>query len=636
LDQVGHPEVGFAGLESGGLWRTLDSGKSWNQMKVETFVGSISDIIFKNFQIGWLVSKDGGSPTVYRTYDGGQTWSIIKTGETYTALYYNSNIQRLFLSTWDKVLFFSVDDGTSWQKSGSFDALNGYAFSDQNTGICSISTSGNILQTHDGGLNWTLTSETVGTWQPTVGNGSSTFYMFSEYTNSLRRSDDVGSTWNTISKLSVPKDGNTGYEFTGCLRIDECNQLFTQSSTVGLFFSYDEGISWQSIGGPSNIEDTRFCISGHDIFASDINGSLLAYCIDSLPSTLSIAKGNSTLFSKDCEKVDTEIYFRSSNCGNRVDTIISASILSSHNFLLSSNLVTPRIFYQADSLQVIYQPDRSGSDTCLLSLRFIINGREVDTIVHFFGTSTPQLTPFTPKLNISQSGKQASLQPGKDITIFFSLSSDIAAAEGLDSLMFDLRFNPDMLNLDSANAPSGWIIRILQMQSGWYNCRFYNSSHSDIVADQALAFFHFSSYLTKDTVSIISLKAGNVFFDPVKHVGCTVAAMPEDDSVIIHAADTCSDPSLRQFLLGQPLLSIISMRPNPAANEIRLELNSASPCNADLIIIDELGRICKKLSVNLEGNLVIPISLETLPSGEYHILIRSGLSSVSAPFIKMN
>ncbi|MFI5263597.1 MAG: hypothetical protein ACHQM6_03680, partial [Candidatus Kapaibacterium sp.] len=48
LDGVGHPEIGFAGLADGELWRTSDHGVSWQ--KVLDAVGGlmIDDITFKD------------------------------------------------------------------------------------------------------------------------------------------------------------------------------------------------------------------------------------------------------------------------------------------------------------------------------------------------------------------------------------------------------------------------------------------------------------------------------------------------------------------------------------------------------------------------------------------------------------
>ena len=75
---------------------------------------------------------------------------------------------------------------------------------------------------------------------------------------------------------------------------------------------------------------------------------------------------------------------------------------------------------------------------------------------------------------------------------------------------------------------------------------------------------------------------------------------------------------------------------NPAKNEISFEVVAASACNGDIMIIDALGRVCRRFALKVDGNMLIPVSLESLPSGEYNILIRSASGSVSASFIKLN
>lgn len=746
LDQVGHPEIGFAGLFGGEIWRTIDQGQTWIQIQGLPQCRSIADITFKDSKTGWFVTKSDpvknptGLLAVFKTIDGGNSWQVIKRDEEFSAIYYFKGKNRLFLSIWSDGGYFSDDEGSTWQKFGTTE--NGYAFTDQNNGICGFDGSGQIGRTTDGGNNWNF-NQIKGCWQPVAKPGTTTFFLFSEYDHSLYRSDNVGSFWKMISTLSAPQ-GRDWYEFTGCARLSLSNKLFVQSASVGLFTSNDEGLTWQGIGGPSNLIDSRFWVNCGSVFAGDENGGIWSYGSNTGSSILSINQGIINLHTPDCRIRDTVIYFHSTNCSNEVDSILSASINNGNSYSINTNAKLPRSIVSDDSIRISYHPSGVGIDTGLLTLRFIVGGKEMDTILNFFGVSLSRTVPlvmqvstanllsqncdsisstinyfsnacligvdsienatfigsnafsldgvenvprrftsndsirikyfstnagidtaflslhfsihekevdtiirfigstikpystFRPQLNNQTKSKQILLQPGKDTAVIFSLSNDIAASSGLDSLTFDLKFNSNMLNLDSANAQAGWKIKISKLQPGWYTCWFYNSLHSDISANQALAYFYFSSYLTKDTISSVSLKAGNVFFDPLKHTGCTVAAMPQDDSVIIHAADTCGDPSLRHFLSGQPILSIISMRPNPAANEINLELAVSLPCDADLLIIDELGSICKKLSVNLNGARVIPISLEMLATGEYHILIRSEFGSISAPFIKMN
>jgi hypothetical protein len=252
----------------------------------------------------------------------------------------------------------------------------------------------------------------------------------------------------------------------------------------------------------------------------------------------------------------------------------------------------------------------------------------------------PTTVQISPQLTFFQLKKTASVASGKDTSVIFSFRGDIPSSIGLDSFAFDLSFNPNMLKLDSAGSAIGWKITINKISDGFFHCMFYNSLHKDITANQPLAFFYFSSYLTLDTASAIFLKSGNAFFDPHKNSGCTIASIPQNnsvnDSVIIHAADTCGDPILRNFIATGFLdIRITSIRPNPASNEVIIETECALPQEVNISIYDALGRECMTEKHSLNGKVELNIPVNSLTSGIYHLAIKSSSGSVSSEFIKI-
>ncbi|OBZ17066.1 hypothetical protein [Bacillus sp. FJAT-26390] len=56
-----------------GVGRSLDAGKSWSNLK--TIKGFQSVISFTSKDIGWMADTSSLSPAVYRTTDGGKSWS---------------------------------------------------------------------------------------------------------------------------------------------------------------------------------------------------------------------------------------------------------------------------------------------------------------------------------------------------------------------------------------------------------------------------------------------------------------------------------------------------------------------------------------------------------------------------------
>ena len=164
---------------------------------------------------------------------------------------------------------------------------------------------------------------------------------------------------------------------------------------------------------------------------------------------------------------------------------------------------------------------------------------------------------------------------------------------------------------------------------------FNNSSHSDIFANQPLAIFFFSSYLSLDTISTVFLTGGSAFFDPLKHTGCTIESIPSNDSVIIQAKDVCGDQTLRNFLAsGKIDFSIIAIRPNPARDEVTIETEFAAPNEARIIIYDDLGKQWYDEQKTFDGRKNFTIAISSLPSGNYHIALKSPSGSVSSDFVK--
>jgi hypothetical protein len=278
LDQLGHSELGFAGLNNGSIWGTTDHGNTWKKLFQDPENLSISDITFKDRLTGWFCTDPYlgqiGIPGVFRTTDGGASWQNILSdpGGFFKALYYFQPQKTLYLSEWGRGGFQSGNDGTNWNLFTTQSPLNGYAFTDAKNGILTFASIGgnNQYETNDGGLSWQLINTGANSWQPAASNGA--FYIFSEYTSSLVKSSGLGFPQQTISTIGA----GTPLDFTGTIRISDCNgQFYVQSATIqGMFMSTDQGVTWQNTGGPSNEVDSRFWIDGVDVYAADYNGGL--------------------------------------------------------------------------------------------------------------------------------------------------------------------------------------------------------------------------------------------------------------------------------------------------------------------------------------------------------------------------
>jgi photosystem II stability/assembly factor-like uncharacterized protein len=57
------------------LYRSLDGGRSWNQVKVVSWQGQFS---FVTEDLGWAVARSGEELALVKTTNGGQTWSLVE------------------------------------------------------------------------------------------------------------------------------------------------------------------------------------------------------------------------------------------------------------------------------------------------------------------------------------------------------------------------------------------------------------------------------------------------------------------------------------------------------------------------------------------------------------------------------
>ncbi len=228
----------FAGSGSGiGIYRSLDGGATWTEVNNGLpFIDIYNDFVVKGSALFVATSGDG----VYRTTNNGDSWEAVNNGLPsgcdIHALVLNAN--TLFAGTWGFGVYSSVDDGDTWSPPGS-----GYPGS-WGEYVFSLGTLGS--------------STFVGTW----------FY-------GVFRTDDLGATWN---------EANAG--LSGSRLYDMANMdgtLFGATAVDSVSYTEDSGASWTASGNglpqKSNVESLAvrgaYLFGGTDregIFRSDDGG----------------------------------------------------------------------------------------------------------------------------------------------------------------------------------------------------------------------------------------------------------------------------------------------------------------------------------------------------------------------------
>ncbi len=149
------------------LYKTFDGGQTWTNIPI-TF--EIASIHFTDMNNGFVCGTENNAAAVLKTTDGGQTWSnvlsvinpfmfvsamqkvqIINSNVVYTSIQYSNQI------------FKTNDGGATWDTItlAQITSIQDYDFIDANEGHL-VSTMGEIFRTTDGGTTWTLEYSVAG------------------------------------------------------------------------------------------------------------------------------------------------------------------------------------------------------------------------------------------------------------------------------------------------------------------------------------------------------------------------------------------------------------------------------------------------------------------------------------------
>jgi hypothetical protein len=151
-------------------------------------------------------------------------------------------------------------------------------------------------------------------------------------------------------------------------------------------------------------------------------------------------------------------------------------------------------------------------------------------------------------------------------------------------------------------------------------------------ADSSIAAVEFEVYLAKDTVTTFSIGSVALNNGDPKFMGCI--AYPLSSGVDFTYLNTCNDASIRRFMRGEPMQ--LSIRPNPAQDEIEVDLQSPLQQDASIEIRNALGaRVYSDRKNLISGSNILRINTETFSKGMYLIRVSSQNASASLEFVKI-
>jgi photosystem II stability/assembly factor-like uncharacterized protein/N-acetylneuraminic acid mutarotase len=302
----------FAGCiedsDGGGVWRSLDNGKSWTQLKdtkgirISTMTVNSNGIIF--------VGTRGTTTGIRWSSDYGNTWPSTAVGLSSCDIYSltSDNKGNVYAATGnDGALYKSPDGGTSWYRIYYW----------------GIAQTAHAVAITDSGILFVVVT----------GNG---------FISGLLRSNDNGSTWNLVLPNAV-----NFYEIPQIIVFSD-TELFCATGD-GIFHTSDGGVNWDAIntGLPNSIycmtiDNSNYLYAGTNssIFKSDFPIKSDPPIVTSCLNLTTIPDLNQERIRSQAEAYNNEIYCFGGYYGYNVNNTME--IFNGQSWSNGTNMLQPR------------------------------------------------------------------------------------------------------------------------------------------------------------------------------------------------------------------------------------------------------------------------------------------------------
>lgn len=195
---VSFPQT-LTGTVLGGIYRTTDGGQTWTSQEGPSGYQGYADVVFTDVNTGTIVGATG---SILRTTDGGENWVAQDSG-TEASLYgvaFADADNGMAVGNAGTILR-TTDGGATWvsQESGADALLNGVWLSDASTATA-VGLFGTILGTTDGGVTWVPQESGTESNLQAVSFASMSTGVVVGWDGTLLRTTDGGATW-------APQDG---------------------------------------------------------------------------------------------------------------------------------------------------------------------------------------------------------------------------------------------------------------------------------------------------------------------------------------------------------------------------------------------------------------------------------------------
>ncbi|TGN10024.1 WD40/YVTN/BNR-like repeat-containing protein [Leptospira ilyithenensis] len=253
----------IASINFSSVYKTQDGGNTWNlaysdPQQSNGIIGVLGNMTRKNQNEYFVFFSSAVEASFLYSEDGGSNWKVRSTGDNIQfgrvaivsdTLGYTSG----GFSSFPRSVFRTKDGGTTWSKI--YTGANGLfrdIFANNNGFVCSVGANRDIVYSNDGGETWSLPSSfgaitTTTEFRGVSFNKQGIGLLAGRPTGTsgmIARSTDNGSTWTIVL--------NTTAWVTNVRFINESLAIATSgvggtASSFGVYLSSDSGINWTQI-----------------------------------------------------------------------------------------------------------------------------------------------------------------------------------------------------------------------------------------------------------------------------------------------------------------------------------------------------------------------------------------------------
>lgn len=233
----------------------------------------------------------------------------------------------------------------------------------------------------------------------------------------------------------------------------------------------------------------------------------------------------------------------------------------------------------------------------------------------------------------ASSGATLLPKAGASTSARLTFADDVDASDGLTEVRIILNLDQDFLTVRQANGKNGWTITPESGPSGTYQFLARRANATAITAGDELATLDLAAYVTSAMSTDMQLTAAHFMPDVPNYEKCTLAPLTTPVTHIEFALDPeCGDRTISNVLGKRPILAIKAITPNPAGKDgVAVEFD-AQVESATLEVLDITGHVVYNATLDVKAHTT-NIPTDRLPSGTYHVAIKSEAGSVSQAFV---